>query len=58
MTTYTDTLYSYDDITKIAKVTRKTIWKWAREGKFPKPRKCNGMVRWRASDVDAWVAAL
>ena len=57
MTTQT-TLLTYKDVTAIAQVTRKTIWKWEKEGKFPSPIKVNGVVRWRSSDIDDWVAAL
>lgn len=36
-------------------VHRTTIWRWAREGKFPKPVKLpSGTARWRASDIVKW----
>lgn len=35
----------------------KTIWAWARQGRFPHPIKLQpGCTRWRASDVEAWEA--
>ena len=35
-------------------VARATIWRWAREGKFPLPVKINGATRWKISEVEAW----
>lgn len=35
-------------------VSRSTLWKWVREGKFPPPIKHSGVTMWRLADVDAW----
>lgn len=36
-------------------VTRQTIWRWAREGRFPAPAQLTpGTVRWRLDEVEAW----
>lgn len=36
-------------------VSRQTIWRWVREGKFPAPIKLGpNCTRWRLSDVQAW----
>ena len=36
-------------------ITRATVWRWVREGKFPKPIKLGAnCTRWKSSDVDAW----
>lgn len=36
-------------------VSRPTIWRWTKNGKFPKPVKLGaGSTRWRASDLEAW----
>ena len=37
-------------------VSEKTLWTWAKLGKFPKPIKMNGATVWRAADVVAWIA--
>lgn len=38
-------------------VSPSTLWRWVREGKFPKPVKLGVMTSaWRASDVAAWIA--
>jgi len=35
-----------------------TIWRWERDGKFPKSIKLsNGAVAWREADINAWIAA-
>lgn len=37
------------------RVSRPTIWRWARNGKFPKPIKLGaGSTRWRSADLEAW----
>ena len=37
-------------------VSRSTLWRWVRDGKFPKPVKLGVMTSaWRASDVAAWL---
>ncbi|MBT5268252.1 MAG: AlpA family phage regulatory protein [Candidatus Marinimicrobia bacterium] len=39
-------------------VSRATIWRWVKEGKFPKPVKLSpGCTRWKLSDVEQWEAA-
>lgn len=36
-------------------VSRPTIWRWTRNGKFPKPVKLGaGSTRWRSTDLEAW----
>jgi prophage regulatory protein len=39
-------------------VTFPTIWKWMREGKFPRSRELGGKVAWIESEIEAWIAAL
>lgn len=37
--------------------SRVTIWRWARQGTFPKPVKLGpNCTRWRLEDVEAWEA--
>lgn len=31
------------------------IYKWVKEGTFPKPLKIGGSVRWVSSDIDEWI---
>ncbi|APX94305.1 hypothetical protein BWR19_15940 [Halomonas sp. 1513] len=46
--------------TQVAKresVSVPTIWRWAREGKFPQPVKLgDNCTRWRLADLLAWEA--
>lgn len=36
-------------------VSRPTIWRWTKNGNFPKPVKLGaGSTRWRASDLETW----
>jgi prophage regulatory protein len=36
-------------------VSRPTIWRWTKNGNFPKPVKLGaGSTRWRSSDIEDW----
>ena len=38
-------------------ISSATIYRWMKEGNFPKPVHMGpNMVRWKASDIDAWLA--
>ena len=38
-------------------LSRATIYRWMKEGKFPKPIHLGtNMVRWKKSDIDDWLA--
>ncbi len=38
--------------------SRSSLWRWIREGKFPRPQKLGDRITaWRASDVAAWLAS-
>ncbi|HAB39753.1 MAG TPA: DNA-binding protein [Rhodobacteraceae bacterium] len=38
-------------------LSRATIYRWMKEGKFPKPIHLGtNMVRWKKSDIDNWLA--
>jgi prophage regulatory protein len=46
---------SRQQIEKLFKVSSATIYRWIKEGKFPKPVHLGAnMVRWKASDIEAW----
>jgi len=39
-------------------VSTATLWRWVKEGKFPKPFKLGARVTvWDAAEVDAFIAA-
>ena len=36
-------------------ISRSTVWRWVKEGKFPKPVKLGeAATRWRICDLQAW----
>ncbi len=35
-------------------ITRDTVVKWVKAGKFPKPLRLNGAVRWDIEDLQKW----
>ena len=40
-----------DQVAKRFGVSKDTIWRWKREGNFPKGVKIGGSTRWRLSDL-------
>ena len=45
------------DLEKLLKVSPATIYRWIKKGKFPAPIHLGAnMVRWKASDIEAWIA--
>jgi prophage regulatory protein len=38
-------------------VSQATIWRWVREGKFPKPFKLVGTTCWDSGQVEAFITA-
>lgn len=45
------------DLRKIVPIGATTLWRWVREGKFPKPVKLSERVTaWRAEDVREWLS--
>ncbi|MEB3754307.1 helix-turn-helix transcriptional regulator [Acinetobacter sp. MD2(2019)] len=49
-------LRAKEAIEGILPISQKTLWEWARTGKFPAPIKLSSNVTvWRKSDVDAWL---
>jgi prophage regulatory protein len=50
-------LLTDEEVAELLKVTRQTVWAWAREmAEFPKPLKLSkGTTRWMRSDVERFV---
>jgi prophage regulatory protein len=43
-------------VEKLIQVSRATIYRWTKEGNFPKPVKLGAnMMRWKTSDIEAWL---
>lgn len=35
-------------------ISKTTVWRWAAEGKFPKPKKFSRTTRWAIADLEQW----
>ena len=35
-------------------ISRPTIWRWLKKGKFPRPKKLLGSTRWKLEDLEIW----
>lgn len=47
--------YTVIEVSMRYKVSRATIWRWAKEGRLPQPVKlAPGTTRWRAEDLQAF----
>lgn len=55
-----DGLIRYQELKQnIVPVSRTTLWKWMRDGKFPPTVKVGGnYVAWRAKDIREWLNSL
>ena len=53
-----DTLYSAEDIENILGISRATVYTLARKGILPKIRVSPRLIRFRASDVEAFLRGL
>ena len=53
-----DTLYSAEDIEKYLGISRATVYTLARKGILPKIRVSPRLIRFRASDVEAFLRGL
>lgn len=52
-----DALLRRHDVERLTAQSRATLYRKISQGAFPKPIKIGpGSVRWRASDIDAWLA--
>jgi prophage regulatory protein len=53
-----DRLIRRDELREIVPVSDPTLWRWERDGKFPKRiNLARNLVAWRLSDVNSWLAA-
>lgn len=60
MTAPANTLYlSVDQVAHRFGVSKDSIWRWKRKGRFPAPVKLGGTTtRWRLADIEAWEGQL
>lgn len=51
--------YSIKEVSKRYGVAPKSIWRWVREDRFPKPLKLSSKIaRWREADLQAYEESL
>lgn len=48
-------LLSFHQVQPQVQLSRVTIWRWEKEGRFPKHIKLGRSIRWRESDIQAWI---
>jgi prophage regulatory protein len=50
------TLLRRAEVLRLLDVGSVTLWRWRKAGNFPSPIKmASGTLRWRKSDLDAWI---
>lgn len=45
------------EIRQMVAISDMSIWRWIRQGLFPRPMKIHGRNYWLKSELDAWVKA-
>jgi excisionase family DNA binding protein len=50
-------LLSAQILAKRLGVSVRTLWRLRTSGKLPQPVRLGGAIRWRATEIDAWIAA-
>jgi predicted DNA-binding transcriptional regulator AlpA len=58
MTAVTPMLLRVNQVAEILGIGRTTVWKYAKEGKLPKPIKWQGNTVWRVKDLEEFVEGL
>ena len=51
-------LLSFHQVQPQVQLSRVTIRRWEKEGKFPKHIKLGRSIRWRESDIQNWIDGL
>jgi len=54
--TFTDRLLRRSEVIEIVGLSRPTLWRLEKLGKFPRPLQVGpNSVRWRESEIQAWI---
>lgn len=53
-----DRLLSIKQIQERVQISRVSVWRWEKEGKFPKHVKLGSIARWKESEIQQWIADL
>lgn len=48
-------LISADELSKMLRISKRTLWRLLSAGRLPRPVRFGGSVRWRLSDVKSWI---
>lgn len=48
-------LLQVDEVAAKCGISKSSVWRLVREGKFPQRHKIGRMARWRLSDLEAWL---
>lgn len=51
-------LMDQKDVLATAKISRTTLWKMIKDGRFPKPIKIGSALRWKPETVQTWLENL
>lgn len=47
--------HSAKEVAQALGVSERTVWRWVKQGRFPKPlRISEGVTRWRNTDFEKW----
>ena len=50
--------FTVKEVAERYKVNASTMWRWQRKGRFPKPKKIEGVTRWTANMLETYDQAL
>lgn len=50
-----ETLLNMNDLLKMLKAKKSTMYNWIKEGIFPKGIKIGRAIRWHKEDVEQWI---
>lgn len=51
-----DVLIHLAEVKAMTGVSKATIYRWTKTGKFPAPAKIDGIARWSRAEVSEWIA--
>lgn len=49
-------LVSATELLPFVPFKRSTLWKWAKDGRFPAPVHVSTLTRWRSEEIHEWLA--
>ncbi len=50
-----DSLLTYNELSKILKITPRTLYRWVDAGTIPAPKRIGGVARWKNEDIQTWI---